>query len=69
VRFVRYSLLTICLLLAVVPFLTFDGTHTAFGPALGADFVHLYAAGMILNQYPADRLYDSKFQDRLYRMR
>ena len=58
VRFVCVAVLAMNLLLAAVSFLTFDGTQTVFGPELGADFAAFYTVGMILNQYPAERLYN-----------
>ena len=66
VRFVAFALLAINLVLAAVLFLTFDGTHTIFGPAPGFDFAGFYTAGRILNEYPPQRLYDLELQDRVF---
>jgi Glycosyltransferase family 87 len=65
VRFVCTVFLTINLILAAIAFLTFDGTRTIFGVALGADFTGFYAAGKIFNEHPADRVYDLELQDRV----
>src|SRR5689334_17979769 len=66
VRFVCLAVLAFSLALLVVSFATFDGSRTAFGPALGADFSGFYAAGTLLREYPPERLYDFDLQDRIY---
>jgi hypothetical protein len=66
VRFICLAVLALSLLLLGVSFATFDGSRTAFGPALGADFAGFYAAGTLLREYPPERLYDFELQDRLY---
>jgi hypothetical protein len=66
VRFVCVSLLTLNLVLAALMFLTFDGTHTIFGPAPGFDFAGFYTAGRILDECPPQRLYDLELQDRVF---
>jgi hypothetical protein len=66
VRFVCWVLLLINLVLLAVAFLTADNRQTIFGPSLGADYAAFYGAGALLNEYPPERLYDLKLQDRLY---
>jgi hypothetical protein len=66
VRFVCLAVLALCLLLLAVSFFTFDGSRTAFGPALGADFAGFYSAGTLLREQPPERLYDFELQDQYY---
>ena len=66
VRFVAFAVLAMNLVLAAVAFLTFDGTSSVFGPALGFDFAGFYTAGRILNEYPPQRLYEIELQDRVF---
>jgi hypothetical protein len=66
VRFVAVVILALNVLLAVVSFLTFNGTHSIFGPAPGFDFAGFYSAGRILNDYPPHRLYDLELQDKVF---
>jgi hypothetical protein len=66
VRFVAFAVLAMNLVLAAVSFLTFDGTYSVFGPALGFDFAGFYTAGIILNHYPPQRLYALELQDRVF---
>jgi Glycosyltransferase family 87 len=40
--------------------------HTVFGEALGADFPAFYAAGQIINEHGAVRLYDRALQRQIY---
>jgi hypothetical protein len=66
VRFVSGAFLFLCLILAMVSFLTFDGTYTVLGPAPALDFAGFYAAGSILNQHGPRHLYDFVLQDHIF---
>jgi hypothetical protein len=66
VRFVGLAVLAFAVLLSAASFATFDGHGTVFGPPLGADFAGFYAAGILLNEYPPGRLYDSDLHDQVY---
>src|SRR5712692_7178549 len=66
IRFVALAVLAVTLTLTVVSCISGDRSHTIFGPPLGADFAGFYTAGIILNHYPAVRLYDWQLHDQLY---
>ena len=54
------------LVLAVLAFLRGQAGHALLGVSFGADFANFYVAGKMLNEYPAERLYDIDLQARLY---
>jgi Glycosyltransferase family 87 len=66
IRFVAVAILAVTLILTAVSFISANRSRTIFGPPLGADFAGFYTAGIILNHYPADRLYDRRLHDQLY---
>jgi Glycosyltransferase family 87 len=65
VRFVCLAYLGTNLVLAVVAFVTFDGTNSMIGPAPCVDFTGFYTAGKILNEQPPHRVYDLDLQDQI----
>jgi len=66
VRFVAVAVLIVSMLLLSLTVATAVSGRTIFGPSLGADYAAFYTAGTILNEFPAERLYDLELQNRLY---
>jgi hypothetical protein len=66
VLFVSAAVLVMSLALLAVSFATAERGQTVFGPPLGADYAGFYAAAMLLNTTPPDRLYDFTLQDAIY---
>lgn len=64
VRFVCLAVLVVSAGLLAASFATADRNQTAFGTPLGNDFAGFYAAGTLLNRYPAGELYNQELEDR-----
>ncbi len=65
--FVSAWSLVLGVLLVAFSFATVDERVTKFGTALMPDFADKYVAGVLLNEYGPDRLYDFELQEKLRR--
>jgi hypothetical protein len=66
IRFVCWSVLGLSSLILALSLATSRGGRTILGSNLGSDYAGFYTAGTLLNQYPAERLYDLDLQDELF---
>ena len=66
IHFVAISVLALAALYLVLGCSTQWGSRLVFGTNPGADYSCFYVAGTLLNEYPAERLYDFDLQSELY---
>ena len=66
IRFVTITVLVMGLINLTVACLTIEDGRNVFGSDAGADYSCFYIAGSLLNDYPAEQLYDFDLQSDLY---
>ncbi|MBT8402167.1 MAG: DUF2029 domain-containing protein [Rhodothermia bacterium] len=66
IRFVTIAVLLMGLINLLIACLTIDDDRNAYGSYAGADYSCFYVAGSLLNNYPAEQLYNFDLQSDLY---